>query len=106
MGAINQGDTAWILISTALVLMMTPALAFFYGGMVRRKNILSALNLSFVLRPLSVSSGCFSAIPWPSARTWEACWAASSTSGSLGWEAYLTPTTLRPSRISPTPATR
>ncbi len=49
MGAINQGDTAWILISTALVLMMTPALAFFYGGMVRRKNILSTLNLSFVL---------------------------------------------------------
>jgi len=52
MGAINQGDTAWILISTALVLMMTPALAFFYGGMVRRKNILSTLNLSFVLMAL------------------------------------------------------
>ncbi len=49
MSAINQGDTAWILISIALVLMMTPALAFFYGGMVRRKNILSTLNLSFIL---------------------------------------------------------
>lgn len=45
---INAGDTAWILISTALVLMMTPALGFFYGGMVRRKNILSTLNLSFI----------------------------------------------------------
>ena len=44
----NSGDTAWILISTALVLVMTPALAFFYGGMVRRKNILSTLNLSFI----------------------------------------------------------
>lgn len=45
---INAGDTAWILISTALVLVMTPALAFFYGGMVRQKNILSTLNLSFI----------------------------------------------------------
>jgi Amt family ammonium transporter len=48
MTSINSGDTAWVLISTALVLMMTPALAFFYGGMVRRKNILSTLNLSFI----------------------------------------------------------
>ena len=43
----NAGDTAWVLISTALVLMMIPALAFFYGGMVRKKNILSTLTLSF-----------------------------------------------------------
>jgi ammonium transporter, Amt family len=49
MNAINPGDTAWILIATALVLMMTPALAFFYGGMVRRKNVLSTLNLSFIV---------------------------------------------------------
>jgi Amt family ammonium transporter len=48
MGHINSGDTAWVLISAALVMMMTPALAFFYGGMVRRKNILSTLNLSFI----------------------------------------------------------
>jgi Amt family ammonium transporter len=45
---INAGDTAWVLIATALVTMMTPALAFFYGGMVRKKNILSTLNLSFI----------------------------------------------------------
>ena len=45
---IDTGDTAWILVSTALVLMMTPALGFFYGGMVRRKNVLSTLNLSVV----------------------------------------------------------
>jgi Amt family ammonium transporter len=49
MEAINAGDTAWVLISSALVLVMTPALAFFYGGMVRRKNILSTLNLSFIM---------------------------------------------------------
>ncbi len=47
--AINAGDTAWIIVSSALVLLMTPALAFFYGGMVRKKNILSTLNLSFIM---------------------------------------------------------
>jgi Amt family ammonium transporter len=45
---IDTGDTAWILIATALVTMMTPALGFFYGGMVRKKNLLSTLNLSFI----------------------------------------------------------
>ena len=49
MDGINSGDTAWVLISAALVLMMTPALAFFYGGMVRKKNVLSTLNLSFIM---------------------------------------------------------
>ena len=48
MAAINAGDTAWILVATALVMMMTPALAFFYGGMVRKKNLLSTINLSFI----------------------------------------------------------
>ena len=46
---INSGDTAWVLMSAALVLLMTPALAFFYGGMVRRKNILSILMQCFVI---------------------------------------------------------
>ena len=49
---IDSGDTAWVLVSTALVLLMTPALAFFYGGMVRKKNILSTLNLSFIMMGL------------------------------------------------------
>jgi len=48
MKVLDSGDTAWLLISAALVLVMTPALAFFYGGMVRRKNVLSTLNLSFI----------------------------------------------------------
>jgi Amt family ammonium transporter len=45
--SINSGDTAWLLISTAMVILMTPALAFFYGGMVRNKNILSTIMMSF-----------------------------------------------------------
>ncbi|MDD5281495.1 MAG: ammonium transporter [Candidatus Omnitrophica bacterium] len=46
---INAGDTAWVLISSALVLLMTPGLAFFYGGMVRRKNVLSVLMQCFII---------------------------------------------------------
>jgi Amt family ammonium transporter len=52
MEQINTGDTAWVIVASALVLMMTPALGFFYGGMVRRKNILSTLNLSFIMMAL------------------------------------------------------
>ncbi len=52
MNAINAGDTTWVLVCSALVLLMTPALAFFYGGMVRRKNALSTLNLSFIIMAL------------------------------------------------------
>ena len=45
---LNSGDTAWMLISTALVLLMTPALAFFYGGLVRSKNALNTMMMSFI----------------------------------------------------------
>lgn len=45
--SINTADTAWLLISAAMVLLMTPALAFFYGGLVRRKNFLSTIMMSF-----------------------------------------------------------
>jgi Amt family ammonium transporter len=44
----NQADTAWMLVSTALVLLMTPALGFFYGGLVRSKNVLNTMMMSFV----------------------------------------------------------
>jgi len=44
----NQADTGWMLISTALVLLMTPALAFFYGGLVRSKNALNTMMMSFI----------------------------------------------------------
>src|SRR5687768_15487728 len=43
MDTIDTGDTAWMLVSTALVLLMTPGLALFYGGMVRRKNVLGTI---------------------------------------------------------------
>ena len=50
---IDSGDTAWVLTSSALVLMMTaPGLALFYGGMVRRKNVLATLMQSFILMAL------------------------------------------------------
>jgi ammonium transporter, Amt family len=45
----NTGDTAWVMIASALVMFMTPGLAFFYGGMVRRKNILSVLMQCFII---------------------------------------------------------
>jgi Amt family ammonium transporter len=46
---INAADTAWILISAAMVMLMTPALALFYGGMVRKKNLLSTMMMSFAI---------------------------------------------------------
>jgi len=49
MEQINSGDTAWVIVASTLVMMMTaPALALFYGGMVRKKNLLSTLNLSYI----------------------------------------------------------
>jgi ammonium transporter, Amt family len=45
----NAGDTAWVLMSTGLVMLMTPGLAFFYGGMVRRKNVLGVLMQCFTV---------------------------------------------------------
>lgn len=46
---IDTGDTAWVLISAALVFVMTPGLAFFYGGMVRSKNVLTTIMQSFFI---------------------------------------------------------
>jgi len=48
MSAISSGDTAWLLVSTALVMLMTPGLALFYGGMVQGKNVLSTFMHSFL----------------------------------------------------------
>ncbi len=49
---IDTGDTSWLLISTALVMLMTPALGFFYGGLVRKKNVLSTIMHSFFILAL------------------------------------------------------
>ena len=45
---IDSGDTAWILVATALVMLMTPGVGLFYGGMVRRKHAVSVISLSFI----------------------------------------------------------
>ena len=49
MPEISSGDTAWVLVSAALVLLMTPALGFFYGGMVRHKNVVSLVLQTFII---------------------------------------------------------
>lgn len=51
-GAINTGDTAWVLAASALVMIMTPAVGFFYGGMVRSKNVVSVIKQSVVILAL------------------------------------------------------
>ena len=49
MSVYNSGDIAWMLIASAMVLFMTPGLAFFYGGFVRRKNVVNMIYSSVVL---------------------------------------------------------
>src|SRR5665213_1358155 len=48
LSGMSSGDTAWIIAATALVLVMTPGLAFFYGGMVRAKSVLNMMMMSFI----------------------------------------------------------
>ena len=56
---VDSGDTAWVLASAALVMLMTPALGFFYGGLVGRKNALAMIGQSFtVLALISVQWDC------------------------------------------------
>ena len=70
MSEISAGDTAWVLMSAALVMLMTPGLALFYGGLVRRKNVLSTIMHSFfILGARSASPGCCGATRSHSART-------------------------------------
>jgi Amt family ammonium transporter len=45
---INSGDTAWLLVSSALVLLMTPGVAFFYSGLVASRNVINTINMSFI----------------------------------------------------------
>jgi ammonium transporter, Amt family len=52
MEKIDTGDTAWLLASAALVMLMTPALGFFYGGLVRKKNVLATIMHSFFILAL------------------------------------------------------
>ncbi len=65
-GPVDSGDTAWLLTATCLVLLMTPGLSFFYGGMVSRKNVISTMLQSFValgvVSLIWVAFGCSLAI--------------------------------------------
>ena len=45
---ILDGDVAWVIVAAGMVLLMTPGLAFFYGGLVRRKNVINTLMMSYV----------------------------------------------------------
>ena len=79
---IDSGDTAWLLISAALVMLMTPALGFFYGGLVGKKNVLSTLTHSFFIL-------CLISVQWV---LWGYSLAFSPDTGSgliggLGWVA-------------------
>ena len=57
---VNAGDTAWVMVCSALVLLMTiPGLALFYGGLVHTKNVLATLMQSFIIAALiSIQWGC------------------------------------------------
>ena len=60
----DTGDTAWVLASAALVLLMTPGLALFYGGMVRAKSVLNMMMMSFgALAVVGVDAACSSERP-------------------------------------------
>jgi Amt family ammonium transporter len=52
VATVDTGDTTWVLISAALVMLMTPGLAFFYGGLVRHKNVLGTVMHSFIIIPV------------------------------------------------------
>ena len=67
----NAGDTAWMLASSALVLLMAPGLAFFYGGMVRAKSVLNMMMMSFIAMAIVPVVSPFSdvATALPPART-------------------------------------
>lgn len=62
---LNSGDTGFMMIATALVFFMTPGLAFFYGGLVRRKNVLNTMISSFFIMGLAAAMWVFLGIPFP-----------------------------------------
>ena len=80
---IDTGDTAWVLVSAALVLFMTPGLALFYGGMVRAKNVLAMLMQNFfamgIVTILWVLFGY--SLAFGRSRRRRAGWATSTSSG-------------------------
>jgi Amt family ammonium transporter len=81
MDKINAGDTAWVLVSAALVMLMTPGLGFFYGGLVRRKNVLSTVMHSFfILALISVQW-----VLWGYSLSFGPDWGGHGLIGDLSW---------------------
>jgi Amt family ammonium transporter len=78
---LNSGDTAWVLASSALVLLMTPGLAFFYGGMVRTKSVLNMMMMSFVTIGIVSSLWVFYGYNWAFGYEADSKWI-----GSFGFE--------------------
>ena len=98
---IDTGDTAWMLVSTAFVLMMTiPGLALFYGGMVRKKNVLATLIQSFMIC-------CIGSLVWMVAGYSLAFSTGSPWIGDLsrvllrGWRTTSMRVLIPPSRLAP-----
>ncbi len=79
---IDKADTAFVLMSAALVMFMTPGLAIFYAGMVRAKNALGTIMQSFILIGFISLEWVYLGTPFPSARTWGASSAISPGSAS------------------------
>src|SRR5512146_1646645 len=77
---LDAGSTAWMLASSAMVLLMVPGLALFYGGMVRRKNVLTTMMMSFVA--MSVIGVQW--ITWGYALSF-----GQSVHGLIGWDSSL-----------------
>ena len=61
--SIDTGDTTFIILSAALVMIMTPGVALFYAGMVRKKNVLSTMMMSFIAISVLASFGSYLVIP-------------------------------------------
>jgi len=85
----GSADVAWVLVSTALVLLMTPGLALFYGGLVRAKNVLNTMMMSLAAFAGRASPGRCSATAWPS-RPARAGWAAQGTCCSAASASRIT----------------
>jgi Amt family ammonium transporter len=67
----DHGDLAWLLISSALVFIMTPGLAFFYGGLVKRKNVINMMMSSAIIMGVGSVMWVLVGFPCLSAVTWE-----------------------------------
>ncbi|MGH3445341.1 MAG: ammonium transporter [Nocardioidaceae bacterium] len=87
-GHLDTGDTAWVLVAAALVLLMTPGLAFFYGGMVRAKSVLNMLMMSFsaigIVSLLWVLFGYSVAFGDSSGSAWSGLWGGLGDAGLSG----------------------